>query len=91
MAAEHSPGPWTYKPSESDNSLFQVLDATGRVVAFVRRGNGGRAEAREFEENARLIADAPRLFAGTAGVVVGADETKAQHPLMPATDAEGGR
>jgi hypothetical protein len=52
----HSPGPWSFKPCESDPSLFQLLDASGRVIGFIRRGNGSRAEAREFEANARVAA-----------------------------------
>lgn len=54
--APPSPGPWTFRACDSDPSLFQLLDASGRVIGFMRRGNGSRLEAREFEANARMAA-----------------------------------
>lgn len=64
--AKPSPGPWTFKASESDTSVFQILDAAGRVIAFARRGTGSRAEAQEFEANAQLLSMAPELLARRA-------------------------
>lgn len=61
MSAAHTPGPWAFRPSESDSNLFQVLDAQGVVIGFVFRGD--RAATRAVcEANARLIAAAPDLL-----------------------------
>jgi hypothetical protein len=57
----HTPGPWSFKPSESDPNLFQVLDAQGCVIGFVLRGD--RAATRIVcGVNANLIAAAPELL-----------------------------
>lgn len=63
--AKPSPGPWTFEPSESDSSLYKLMDGSGRVIGFLRRGTGGRAEWREFEANAEVIAAAGGM--GAAG------------------------
>lgn len=58
----HSSSTWRIKECASDPSLYQLLDASGVVIGFPRRGTGSRAERETLAANARLIAAAPELL-----------------------------
>ena len=57
----HANVPWTFNQSESNPSLYQLLDASGCVIGFVFHGDRAATRA-ECEANVRLIAEAPELL-----------------------------
>jgi len=76
----HTPGPWSFKRCATDPTIFQLLDAMGRVIGHPRRGTGSSAEAAEFEANARLIAAAPDLYAALNELANAVDEEQSSDP-----------
>lgn len=65
----HTAPPYSYKECGADPTLFQLLNVSGEVIGFMRRGTGGKKEKIEREATAEFVVHACNSFESLKGCV----------------------